>query len=100
MLKPNEIEKLMDLTVADILQTYSGKPGCACGCRGKYTVNPAYKQRADQERGYEQPAGRINVISQVLAKFKANSNHPAMSLYDNIFAFDLSDVRTYTIYLK
>ena len=28
------------IQVTDITQTYSGKPGCMCGCRGKYNNNP------------------------------------------------------------
>lgn len=25
-------------TLADVKTVYSGKPGCMCGCRGKYTT--------------------------------------------------------------
>jgi len=24
----------------DVVRTYSGKPGCMCGCQGKYNENP------------------------------------------------------------
>lgn len=24
----------------DVIRTYSGKPGCMCGCQGKYNENP------------------------------------------------------------
>jgi len=34
----NEI--VQSLTVADIKQAYSGKPGCACGCNGNYYCTP------------------------------------------------------------
>lgn len=26
-----------ELTVADVSKVYSGRPGCGCGCRGKYS---------------------------------------------------------------
>lgn len=31
----------MDLTKENVVRVYSGKTGCACGCRGNYTDKPA-----------------------------------------------------------
>jgi hypothetical protein len=28
---------MMDITFSDVLQTYNGGTGCACGCTGDYT---------------------------------------------------------------
>lgn len=28
------------ITANDIIRTYSGKPGCMCGCQGSYNENP------------------------------------------------------------
>ncbi len=33
-------EIIQSLTPSDIRQAYSGKPGCACGCKGKYSCMP------------------------------------------------------------
>jgi hypothetical protein len=40
------------LTPADVLCVYEGKPGCACGCRGKYHVSPEARAEAEARRGY------------------------------------------------
>ena len=39
--------------VEDVVQVYSGKPGCGCGCRGNYRVNPSHLEMANKERGYD-----------------------------------------------
>jgi hypothetical protein len=36
-----------------VLAVYSGKPGCMCGCNGKYTYNPEHRALAGVDRGYE-----------------------------------------------
>lgn len=48
--KANEIVK--GLTPTDILTAYSGKPGCACGCRGTYVVTQENRAEAEKDRGY------------------------------------------------
>lgn len=35
-LEHTAIQSLKRLTNDDVESTYSGKPGCMCGCRGKY----------------------------------------------------------------
>jgi hypothetical protein len=51
------IERLKGLDVSSVESTYSGKPGCMCGCRGKYTegLNKAIVKNmiATIEQGYE-----------------------------------------------
>jgi|SRR5579864_9718701 len=48
--KANEI--VQSLTVADIMQAYSGKPGCACGCNGKYHVAEHAVEAQTKSNGY------------------------------------------------
>lgn len=43
---------IQTITPAEVMQVYSGKPGCMCGCKGKYSVNPAHRAAADKDRGY------------------------------------------------
>lgn len=40
------------LNVEDILKSYSGKPGCMCGCNGDYHVTAETREEASKERGY------------------------------------------------
>jgi hypothetical protein len=44
-----QYEKLQALTVDDLVKSYSGKPGCACGCRGTYAY---VVDDGGKERGY------------------------------------------------
>lgn len=44
--------RLQDLTQADVLSVYSGRPGCCCGCRGKHSYASATRDEASAERGY------------------------------------------------
>lgn len=34
-------DRILQLDRADVVRVYSGRPGCACGCRGNYSTNPA-----------------------------------------------------------
>lgn len=46
------MKNILEVSKADVMEVYSGRPGCACGCQGKYSVNPAHKALADAKRGY------------------------------------------------
>lgn len=39
--------------VTKVRAVYSGRPGCACGCRGKYSFASQYRDEAQEARGYE-----------------------------------------------
>ena len=43
----------MSLNIRTVTRVYNGKIGCMCGCNGKYSTNPAYKEHVGKERGYE-----------------------------------------------
>lgn len=36
-----------------VLKAYSGKPGCACGCLGKYYYQKATQELGTKDRGYK-----------------------------------------------
>ena len=40
------------LNINNIVKVYNGKFGCMCGCNGKYSTNPAYKEEVGKWRGY------------------------------------------------
>jgi hypothetical protein len=40
------------LNIENITRVYNGKIGCMCGCNGKYTTNPRWKETVGKERGY------------------------------------------------
>ena len=42
----------MSLNIDNVTRVYNGKIGCMCGCGGKYSTNPAYRETVGRERGY------------------------------------------------
>lgn len=58
-----------------VLSVYSGRPGCACGCRGKHTYHPLTREEASKNRGYEVEAHEcsirgMNIILGKMQKFQ------------------------------
>lgn len=106
---PIVITKL-PFTLEQIKEVYSGKPGCACGCRGKYY--PCTEEMA-KEKGYITEQDRLDkkdgfrknkkMIKRVYAIFLKYLNLNKVYVYpgwnNKIFALDIHEDRTYTIYL-
>ena len=67
-------------TLANVKTVYSGKPGCMCGCRGKYTTP-------------EQSARSVKLI------FNKVMNNPAHKVEDGI-AFVDTGSRNLVVYFK
>lgn len=88
--KATEIVK--SLTVADILQAYSGKPGCACGCNGSYRVTPESRKEADESRGYPHDDSDVNA-SQV----KRVLNYITLAAASDPFEADIDRVDRQTV---
>jgi len=42
---------LDDIRAPDIVSAYSGRPGCACGCQGRYWYTPEHMGWAGDNRG-------------------------------------------------
>ena len=76
-------------TLANVKTVYSGKPGCMCGCRGKYS----YAQGC--EEGYDD---QVNERS-VKILFNKVMNNPAHKVEDNC-AFVETDTRNLVVYFK
>jgi len=54
------LETVQSLTVADIATVYSGKPGCACGCNGKYSCTVAAQDEVAESHGYRYSADQVS----------------------------------------
>ncbi len=52
ILKKHVVELVKSLTPADVLKSYTGRPGCMCGCKGTYRVTEATRAEASKNRGY------------------------------------------------
>jgi hypothetical protein len=69
-----------DIRISDIKRVYSGRPGCGCGCRGKY---------------YDAGHNMVKRVYRILSKSPDTKCHPA----DGIFYLE-NEKRYYWIYLK
>lgn len=95
--------RLKSLTADQVLSVYSGKPGCACGCRGKYSYNSKHVAAASKDRGYTVTPDEVNdrMVTKVLKLVQQHADDSRVwAANDDIFAFDLHDQRTYTVYVK
>lgn len=89
------------LTPADVRAVYSGRPGCMCGCKGKYSVNPIHRAEADKDRGYACPVGKRSMVmvEKVLRILQAD---PRTMLQDGYILYrprGQDDERNYCVYL-
>lgn len=79
-----------------VTSVYSGRKGCACGCRGKYT-------RSSKHPADEAPTAPVNdrVVAQTVAKVEEamRSGVAAFVMVDaEWIAVDMPHDRTYTVY--
>jgi hypothetical protein len=75
------------VTSDEVEDVYSGRPGCACGCRGKYSKDPkSALWRSVLKRANEAITGGY-------AELWDGTTH-------DMIVFDRSPTRTYTVYLK
>lgn len=92
-------EFINSVTSDIVYSVYSGRPGCMCGCLGKYRYNPKHRFEAGLERGYkiddEECSSRS--ISIILNKLKRNP-HSALQ-YGYIIHFH-DEHRQYAAYIK
>jgi hypothetical protein len=72
--KATEIVK--SLTPADILQVYSGKPGCHCGCNGRYFVRQAAVAAVAESDGYAPSDEDVKdkVVARLVEKVQAGAS--------------------------
>jgi hypothetical protein len=85
-----------------VTSVYSGRHGCACGCKGKYSYAAKH---ADKRPDYYQGAEAINdrVVTSVVNRIEKmmidpNSDIARVSVHDDSISVDMRNDRTYTIY--
>jgi hypothetical protein len=80
---------------AHVMQAYSGRPGCACGCRGTYHVASAFAARVEKERGYS--TGRAPNDAQV-SRIVNLLNRSDLTKFEDDLAFAEINGRAYCVY--
>lgn len=62
------------LNTSKITRVYNGKIGCMCGCNGKYSTNPDFREYVGKERGYPVSDDEVNLRSVKIITKKVLSN--------------------------
>jgi len=82
---------IKDVAVSDIARVYSGRPGCGCGCNGKYYDAP----HPMVKRVYR----KLRNLTEEEATPKGGRNRGLGYQDDGIFFYE-TEKRYYWIYLK
>ena len=78
-----------------VAQVYSGKPGCACGCRGKYYPNNEKSKPTKKEQVM------IKRVHKLMEKgAKQGKVYSWRGVSSELVVLDTSPSRTYTLYYK
>jgi len=82
---------------------YSGRKGCMCGCKGKYTYAKQFQAEATENRGYQVTDDEVNdrVVRQMVAKvekFVREGQVDEVMVDSDWFAVDMENDRTYCVY--
>jgi hypothetical protein len=81
-----------------VYKVYSGKAGCMCGCRGKYSYASDAVEYGSKDRGYEVRAEEVNDRS-VKILTKKVLNDPDVKFEDN-YAYVDDGNRTKVVYFR
>ncbi len=89
------------IKVEDVVDVYSGKNGCRCGCGGKYYYNSAWVKEGKAERGYDIAEDEINdrMVNKVV-KYLNEHIAEAEVIDGYIFDIQVNEYRWYTAYLR
>jgi hypothetical protein len=99
----SEYQSINDVSEANILSVYSGKPdGCRCECGGTYRYYSANRLEAERRNGYALEDSDINdrQVRKVLALLKQNADQ--VERINGLGGETIFDVtlngRAYTVY--
>ena len=89
--------KIQDVEPEQLMKVYSGKPGCGCGCRGIYRINPAMVEAATKERGYEYSEEEINftTVKRVLKTMQARADEVKVDTGEDMVIYAIEDDKRY-----
>ena len=81
----------------NILSVYSGKLGkCMCGCSGKHTYNPQFREEGTKRRGYVVTDEDCNAatVKRIANKVLNSAN----CVDEGDYAYVDTDTRSYVVY--
>jgi hypothetical protein len=84
--------------ISKVTRVYNGKFGCMCGCIGKYSVNPEYREEVGQERGYDVGDDEVSERSVKIIAKKVLSNPNVVYNEDYAIVDDKATGRRQVVY--
>lgn len=97
---------LASMTLADIGQVYSGRPGCACGCKGSYSYNKAIAADVTAKRGIKVTANdrQVNKVLGILkaapmCQVEFGSTYISVDVVTGFDSHGNARIRVYTAYV-
>jgi len=82
----------------DVLKAYSGHPGCACGCLGKYYYRKTTQELGTKDRGYKVDDDEVSDVQVRRIVNIMNANWDKVQDFGGCFHFEKSKSRVYTVY--
>lgn len=84
---------LRQVTPDAVMKVYTGKPGCGCGCNGRYWVNPAFVKKAEKGRGYTYEPRDISLreVTRVLKEVQARADEAIQQEHDGLTIYAVED---------
>lgn len=98
-------KEVLQVKEESVVSVYSGKPGCMCGCNGKYSYSEVHREFSTSDRGYEVTDDEINDKEVKRITKLINDNLMNCEFSDekekvSWVAFDKSETRTYVLYYR
>ncbi len=95
------IFEMPKISLNQISSAYNGKPGCMCGCNGKYSYLKMNQEYASKDRGYEVSDDEISQRSVVFVwnKLIKEAKRGIEVIGNYIYLMDIGE-RRYALYLK
>ena len=82
------------LTTDDVLSVYSGRPGCACGCRGNHRGNPKHEVELGKETDFS-----ARSVASILRAVKAAPVEALQFDDETMWISTVDDARERIVYL-
>lgn len=98
-----ELRAFIDRITPDmVLYTYSGRAGCACGCRGTYKYNPAHQDEASAQRGYRVTNEELSrvAVQRGVTRIQCAPAGDVEMLDGHLLSLDLPNGRTFVLRLR
>lgn len=82
-----------------VLKVYSGKPGCGCGCRGKYFYNVEVAAQMNEGKVMG-PEDNMRSLTRILRTMQKRHNEIRVSIAEDLFIYFIeTDTRYYWCYV-